>query len=441
MGPHGEPQMAQRLLSLRLSVPSGDLMSYVRRMTTLSQASTAGRHADALALARALKTELLADSLPDPELLGWARDYELRSLYHLGRFAEGLEILRAGEPHPFLIATKNAAWLESVGAEMSARCGLDDGVVHHGVRALGLRLDDGDTHGAGLAIQTVRALLDMVGRPDLAMSFTDEVEALWSTHEPGGRRAMDAAVAVSQVAGEDWYLADLPDANHRRRDWLLREVALLGEVEQARALVDGGASPNARDPRAPGLPTALIQAAYAGHADLVAFLLDVGASTALANVQGRTALHQAADQGHATVVRLLCEAGADVAALDFCAHTPLHVACWQDHLAAVESLVAAGAPLDRGDVNGDAPLALSATERPTRVLRHLLTVDPHLDRTNHFGQSALHGAAIAGIGEAVALLLEAGADPDLRDRNGMTPLQWARHEGHPEVAALLAKAG
>lgn len=416
-------------------------MSYVRRMTTLSQASTAGRHGDALALARALKSELLADSLPDPELLGWARDYELRSLYHLGHFAEGLEILRAGEPHPFLIATKNAAWLESVGAEMSARCGLDDGVVYHGMRALSLRLDDGDVHGASLVIQTVRALLDMVGRPDLAMGFTEDVEALWSTHEPGGRRAMDAAVAVSQVATEAWYLADLPDANHRRRDWLLREVALVGDVEQARALVDGGANPNARDPRAPGLPTALFHASYAGHAAMVEYLLEVGATPALTNVQGRTALHQAADQGHVEVARALCAAGAEVGALDFCAHTPLHVACWQDHLEVVEVLVAAGAPLDRGDVNGDAPLALSATERPTRVLAHLLSVDGDVDRTNHFGQSALHGAAIAGIGEAVELLLEAGADPDLRDRNGMTPLQWARHEGHPEVAALLTKAG
>ncbi|MCO4768887.1 MAG: ankyrin repeat domain-containing protein [Deltaproteobacteria bacterium] len=416
-------------------------MSTHKRMSTLAEASNAGRHEDALTLARDLKRELLADVFTDAALLGWARDYELRSLYHLERFAEGLELLESGEPKPFLISAKNAAWLHSVGAEMAARIGLHDAVLRQGQKAVDLRLDDGDVEGATTAIATMRALFDLVERPDLAERFTTWSERLWTSQEPGGRRAMDSAMAVAQAAKKDWYLAGLPRKEDRMRRWRLREAALIGDAARVRDLLHAGTDPNSIDPRAPGLPTALIQGAYAGHHEVMQALLQARSATSLANVQGRTALHQAADQGHDGIVRLLLEAGADVTAADFCGHTPLHVACWQDHLNVVQELVAAGAPLHRGDINGDSPLALSATERHTRVLEFLLTVDDDLDRANHFGQTALHGAAIAGIAPAVELLLSAGASADLPDRNGMDALAWAQHEGNAEADRVLSRAG
>lgn len=416
-------------------------MSFHSRMNAASAASSAGRHADALAAARTLKNELLATDTSDPERLGWARDYELRSLYHLGRHEEGLALLEAGEPRPFSLSPKNAAWLHSVGGEMAQLLGATDAIAHHGRRALELRLEDGDVSSAAMAIETTRALLHRSARHDLADAFTDWVEAIWRGCEPGGRRAMDAAMAVSQASKHSWYLRDLPSEETRRRGWILREAAQRGDADAVRLLLAAGGSVDAMDPRAPGLPTALIQASYGGHAEVVQALLVMQPNLRLANVQGRTALHQAADQGHAHIVAALCEAGAPVAAVDFCAHTPLHVACWQDHLDSVRMLVAGGAPLNRGDVNGDAPLALSATEPHIRVCEYLLTVDDHVDRHNHFGQSALHGAAIAGVASACRLLLDAGADPGMSDRNGMTPLAWARQEGHRDAARVLAANG
>ncbi len=407
------------------------------RMNNLAIAAAEGRHDDVLTLARALKRDQIALPSTDPTLLGWARDYELRALYHLRRWNEGLTLLEADETRPYVISAKNAAWMRSAGAEMAAHLGLAESVLDHGQAALSLRLDDGDVDGAVAAIGTTRALLARLDRSDLAERFTTWSERLWVRQEPGARRAIDSAMAVARAAKNDWYLEDLVHAEQRALVWLLRESSLLGDTEGTTRLLAAGAWPDGLDPRAPGLPTALHEAAFRGEVRVVLLLLEAGASTDIANVQGRTPLHMAADRGHTGVVRLLLDARAQIDATDFAGHTPLHIAASQDHLETVQVLAAAGAPLHLGDANGDAPLALAASESATSVLEYLLTIDSRVDRRNHFGQSALHGAAIAGGAPALRLLIRAGADPTLRDHDGLTPLAWANLQGHPEMEAML----
>lgn len=60
--------------------------------------------------------------------------------------------------------------------------------------------------------------------------------------------------------------------------------------------------------------SALMLAAYHGHADAVRFLLGAGANPNGRDVSGNTILMGAAFKGHVDVVRRLVEAGADIAA-------------------------------------------------------------------------------------------------------------------------------
>ncbi|MBO8450903.1 MAG: ankyrin repeat domain-containing protein [Spirochaetes bacterium] len=64
---------------------------------------------------------------------------------------------------------------------------------------------------------------------------------------------------------------------------------------------------NAEDPDG---GTALMIAAYDGHADVVRLLLDAGADVNAEDQNGSTALMLAAEEGHEDIVRILTEAGA-----------------------------------------------------------------------------------------------------------------------------------
>lgn len=82
------------------------------------------------------------------------------------------------------------------------------------------------------------------------------------------------------------------------------ECARYGELDDLRALLDGGASANAHDPQSG--TSALHNAAANGHVDVVTLLLDRGARCER-NANGNTPLHWAALNGHAAVVALLLD--------------------------------------------------------------------------------------------------------------------------------------
>jgi ankyrin repeat protein len=122
---------------------------------------------------------------------------------------------------------------------------------------------------------------------------------------------------------------------------------------------------------------------------------------------GFTALMLAAYFGHAAIVDELLARGADVSAVS---RNPmrlqaLHSAAAGGHLAVVRALVCGGA-----DVNA---------------------------RQQH-GFTPLHAAAANGAAAMVSYLLERGADPDAASDGGQTPLDLALAQGHAEAAQLLA---
>ncbi|CAD7695433.1 unnamed protein product [Ostreobium quekettii] len=86
------------------------------------------------------------------------------------------------------------------------------------------------------------------------------------------------------------------------------------------------------------LCSALHFAAANGHTDVVARLLQAGATVNPRNEHGNTPLHWASLNGHREVVSLLMGAGADPAAVNRADRTPVDEASQAGHMEVVEIL-------------------------------------------------------------------------------------------------------
>ncbi|KAM0665111.1 hypothetical protein ACQRIU_005372 [Beauveria bassiana] len=183
----------------------------------------------------------------------------------------------------------------------------------------------------------------------------------------------------------------------------LRSAARRGNLEDTKAAVERGANVNSRSMDG---KTALHEAAYQGHADVVEFLLarpDVEVNTF--DSYGRTPLHEAAQQGREKILKfllarpdvdvntfdiygrtplhdcrgyqngkiarmLLLEAAADPNPADEEGRTPLHTAIYQDHLYLLRILIEAGADVDRADNRGITPRMLAEEWAEWNYWRH-----------------------------------------------------------------------
>jgi ankyrin repeat protein len=181
----------------------------------------------------------------------------------------------------------------------------------------------------------------------------------------------------------------------------------------ARALIDAGADPNARDGGRYRLP-ALYAVTGHHHAPRIArLLLEAGAEP----TDGESVFH-AAERFHVEALELLLAFGVDLNATGEWGNTPLYflLRYWD---------ISAGPPeLGRG-------------------LRWLLDngSDPNV-RCGREQESSLHVAARRGQDpEVVRLLLDHGADVDARRGDGRSAWLLARRRGHDALAELLEGAG
>eukprot|EP00971_Amphidinium_carterae_P240488 4774137-Amphidinium_carterae.1 len=125
------------------------------------------------------------------------------------------------------------------------------------------------------------------------------------------------------------------------------------------------------------------------------------------NGRGRTALHEAARAGQADMVIWLLEHGAYVQEAEYwCGYTALHEAVLSGSLATVNALLSFGAEVG--------PKCYGEKATP------------------------LHYAARAGDAELCRLLLSAGADPDSEDGQERMAADCARENGHADVYRDLA---
>ncbi|MFC5579044.1 ankyrin repeat domain-containing protein [Lysobacter niabensis] len=181
-----------------------------------------------------------------------------------------------------------------------------------------------------------------------------------------------------------------------------------GNWRLAKFLLERGARPEP----AGGQP-ALLAAAGTEEDDAagVQLLLKQKAKVDARDAQGRSALHEAAFAGHAEIVETLLGAGADAAATDRLARTPVLEAAGGGHLAVLERLLA---QLPKGgaseaaavDAHGRGALMLAAmSENATPALvERLLALGLDADQRDFDDKRAIDRAAEAGRWALVAAL-------------------------------------
>ena len=148
----------------------------------------------------------------------------------------------------------------------------------------------------------------------------------------------------------------------------------------------------------------LHSAAYRGDAQVVKYLLEMGAEIEAKNdasypaascgpyhIAGCTPLHYAAHGGNAAAVKYLLEMGAEINALNDAGCTPLHCAAEFGHLEALECLVNKGACLDKGDHDGTTPLHLAASYEFASLVDVLIQAGAKINANTTNSYLPIHG--------------------------------------------------
>ena len=213
-------------------------------------------------------------------------------------------------------------------------------------------------------------------------------------------------------------------------------AAQYGETALVRQLMSGPAAP-----LAPRRVAALVDAAYAGHVDIVRVLLDSGVETDARMSDGTTPLKAAAQAGRIAVVRMLLDAGAAVDARNENGATALVDAAFAGHVLILHQLREAGADLNAKLKDGSTALMAAAVAGHDDVVRLLIEWGADVNATARNGATALNEAAYPGHDSIIRLLLAAGSDVNGGRDRGWTALTGAVVGGHLELVRVLLAAG
>jgi len=223
---------------------------------------------------------------------------------------------------------------------------------------------------------------------------------------------------------------------------LFHRIALKGSVAFARAAVQAGYKFDEKDDMG---TTPLLLAAAGGFAELVEYLLEVGANANSVDSKGRNVLHNAAlGNIHIHTMSKLVAATAKkgLNAPDNGGYTPLHVAAMNGSTDSLYALLKEGATCDaRVEKSGLTPLhAACASGRSSCVAALLMNrADPNA--VTGEGLTPLHVAARNGNAGICALLLRSGAKCAVKARNGMTPLHSACFQENFRTLGVLFDHG
>jgi len=226
--------------------------------------------------------------------------------------------------------------------------------------------------------------------------------------------------AVAALLAQGWPA----DAATKEGDLALHIAADRGNVNAARALLDGGASVNALGG---DKATPLMLAVKAAHADVVALLLNKGAEISLRDAAGRRASEVVRTVERKRLLALLASDPVK---------RPLMVLAARDDADGVRALLMRGT-----DANARTrcqtreayhpelwtPLIAACAYDAKEAAKLLLDAPGiELDATNPYGLTALHYSAIRGSASMILALLAVGAERHARDRAFRTPLDWAQ---------------
>ncbi len=206
---------------------------------------------------------------------------------------------------------------------------------------------------------------------------------------------------------------------------------------------------------AAGGDAALHEAALFGNVDVIALLLDRGATLELKSLaSGGTALHYAVMHKKLEAARLLIKRKANIEARDAMGETPLIHAAYNSDPAMVQLLVDSGAAINVRSLSNVmvTPLVHAATEPNflnkkdnLAIFNILLSAKGDIDFKSSDGTTALMAAARqsnTGQGyELAAFFIGKGANLDLKNNKGETALMLAAGAGNEKLVQLLMDKG
>ncbi|MDV7104871.1 ankyrin repeat domain-containing protein [Vibrio sp. TH_r3] len=264
---------------------------------------------------------------------------------------------------------------------------------------------------------------------------------------------------------------------------VLERASSNGRLEVVKLLINTGAEVY--------INGALVAASLSGHIDVVDFLIkQSGADINIQDSRGNTALSQAAWKGHVDIVELLIEKGADVNIKNSQRYTALMTSIEEDqplvairliehgatmnekyrlgkndgrtilmeaihkgYFDVVELLITQGVDLNGKDNNGTTALLMDAiyegrTHTPSlyklgyssTLLAQYEQLFPGIEKAVHQRQrdQSIDFQALPGLARA---LIEHGANKQLKDQDGNTALIKACANGHLELAQFLIDNG
>jgi ankyrin repeat protein len=193
-------------------------------------------------------------------------------------------------------------------------------------------------------------------------------------------------------------------------------AAARGDREQVAQLLDAQADIECTDSDENHKRKPLHHAAYHGHHDVVALLLDRNADIAALNGRQSTSMHLAAFRGHDSTVRLLLDRGASSNVANMFSMTPIQNATASGHLQVVKTLIDHRAqPNHVTDLN---------TLNSNLQIDHLTTL--------HWAARTRQDARM------FELLLASKANVNARDSQSHTPLHYmasfAHHDNQPALS-------
>ncbi|XP_058477342.1 protein TANC2 isoform X11 [Solea solea] len=237
-------------------------------------------------------------------------------------------------------------------------------------------------------------------------------------------------------------------------------------IKVSRLLMMGGANVNYRTEVLNNAPVLCVHS-HLGYMDMVALLLEFGASVDAPSESGLTPLGYAAAGGHMAIVTALCRRRAKVDHLDKNGQCALVHAALRGHMEVVKFLIQCDwcmAPQEQQQSPQtqqqaaftkshavQQALIAAASMGYTEIVSYLLDLpekdEEEVERAqiNNFdtlwGETALTAASGRGKLEVCRLLLEQGAAVAQSNRRGIVPLFSAVRQGHWQIVDLLLTHG
>ncbi len=338
-----------------------------------------------------------------------------------------------------------AAFLNSVahGRLVAPRWLLDNGLSPNASGESGLPLLSTIVQQSPTPVDTVELLLDRGARV-----VPEGRHLLWisgyADHQHGAEEEVDP-VLESQLAPMVPRLVDggaSPDARDSLGRAPLHWAVRHRGVDYLTALLDAGADPNAQDEGGDSVLMYAVQAKRSCQMGLIRALIKRGADPRRANDDGVSPMSRATQAGDDGVLKqlMLGAPGAQSTARSE-RHDSLVDAAADGNLGRVKRLLAGRVDVNERDQEGCTALLRAAGSGHSHVVTALLAAggDPNLAARN--GTTPLGAAVLAHNLEMARLLIERGVPVDQPQQFGITPLMLGAARWHPRMVRLLLKLG